>query len=184
MEEKNQMVIQRIVKAQESRFLILFFSMFVIIFSFLVYHITNLVAPGFLSLVILLYILSVPQTRMSYFIMGDRLLLTSLLGRKDIDIKALEEISIINIPIITFPFLTNGVGYHVGRPKIKETGQVMMIASTFPGKALLLVTGEENIVITPAQPQAVKDILEKKKAESSCEKELTGQALEQAEAEA
>lgn len=156
--------------------------MFVIIISFLVYLVTNLVVPGFLSLVILLYILSVPQTRLSYFIVGDKLILTSLTGRKEIDVSAIEDMEILNIPMITFPFLTNGVGYHVGKPKIKETGQVMLIASTFPGKALFLVTEEEKFIITPAKPQAVKDILEKKKTEGLCEKELAEENLEHAEA--
>ncbi len=176
MEEKNQIVIQRVFKAQESKYLVFFFSMFVITFSYLVYYITGLLIPGFLSLVILFYILSAPQTRLSYFIVGDKLVLTSLLGNKELDIRSIEEMRIIDLPIIIFPFLTNGVGYHVGKPKLKDVGRVMMIASTFPGKALLIVTEEENIVITPAEPQAVKDILEQKKPQTQQEIAFEGES--------
>ncbi len=173
MEDKDKVVIQRIVKAQESRFLVLFFSMFVIVISYLVFSKTNLIIPAFLTLVILFYILSAPQSKLGYYIVGNNLLCTSLKGRKELDISAIDDMRIISIPFITFPFLTNGVGYHVGNPKVKEWGQVTMMASSFPGEALLIAAGEEMIVITPAQPSVVKDLLQEKRISNNSGQELT-----------
>ncbi|UNC90654.1 PH domain-containing protein [Candidatus Contubernalis alkaliaceticus] len=185
MEDKNKVIIQRIVKAQESKVLILFFSMFVIVISFLVFNKTNLVVPGFLTLVILFYILSAPQSRLGYYIVGNSIVFTSLQGKKEIDISTIEDIRIINIPFISFPFLTNGVGYHVGKPKLKEWGQVMMLASTFPGEALLLTAGKEAFVITPAQPSVVKDILQEKKISNiSGQEQIQPAACKEQQAEA
>jgi len=170
-QSQNQIVAQRIPKSQESRWMVLLFSMLVIVISALILQRTNSFAPPFLALVILFYIVSAPQARLGYYLVDDNLVLGNLMGRKVINLKDIEEFQIIDIPLISFPFLTNGVGYHVGKPKIKNIGKVEVTASVLPAKALLLVTRDKKIAITPHDPYSTQKQLEEKRKNLLCPEE-------------
>ncbi len=159
-QEENKIVVNKIVKAQESRYLILFFSLFVVVISLIVLQLTNSFVGSFLTLVILFYIISAPQARLDYYVVNDELVLGNLGGKKSINISEVKDFKILDIPLMALPFLTNGVGYHVGNPKFKDLGRVELSASAFPARALIIITEDTKIGITPADPQAAMDFLE------------------------
>lgn len=157
--KEKQILAQKIIKARESSFLVLFFSLFVVVISLLVLQLTNSFVAAFLTLIVLFYIVSAPQARLDYYVVNDNLVLGNLKGKKTINISEVQDFVISDIPLKALPFLTNGVGYHVGNPKFKDVGRVELSASAFPAKALLLITRDKNIGITPAEPQVAMDFL-------------------------
>ncbi len=161
LQENGKIVAQRIPKSRESRWMVLLFSMVVIVISALLFQRMGTFTLPFLVLVILFYIISAPQTRLGYYLVDNNLVLGNLLGRKVVGLKDVEDLQIIDIPLTSFPFLTNGVGYHVGKPRIKNLGKVQVNASVLPAKGLLLVTRDEKIAITPHDPESTKNHLEK-----------------------
>ncbi len=163
-EENNKIFVERIQKSRESRFMVFFFSMFIIVISALVLKKTVNFIPSFLTLVVLTYIISAPQSRLGYYLVDNKLLIGNLKGKKVIELEKIKDLEIIDIPLIAFPFLTNGIGYHVGSPKIKGFGRVEVSAAVFPGKALLIITENEKIAITPAAPKIIYSLLLERKS--------------------
>lgn len=163
-EDNHQVFVERILKARESPFMVFFFSMFIIIVSALVLSKSgNFVAP-FLTLIVLSYIISAPQARLNYYLVDNKLLIGNLKGKKVVELGKIKGLEIINLPLIAFPFLTNGIGYHVGRPKIKNFGRVEISAAAFPGQALLIITDNEKFAITPAAPDIIYNLLLERKS--------------------
>ncbi|RQD73257.1 MAG: hypothetical protein D5R97_09705 [Candidatus Syntrophonatronum acetioxidans] len=172
-EGNNNIVARKIIKAQESRYLILFFSLLVVVISLLVLQLTDSFVAAFLTLIVLFYIVSAPQARLDYYVVNDNLVLGNLKGKKIINISEVKDFKILDLPLTTLPFLTNGVGYHVGTPKIIDLGRVELSASAFPAKTLIIITEDTKIGITPADPQValgfLKDLKEKSDAGEGAE---------------
>lgn len=155
--------VKRIAKAKETNLMVFFFSIMSIVLSSLLYHYSGSLLAGLALLVVLLYILSVPQTRIGFYLAEENLFLVNLLGKKIIDLKRVQDIKIVQVPLITFPFLTNGIGYHMGRPRLKGEGPVVLYASAIPARALLLSLEGEKVAFTPARPEELIRILDEQK---------------------